>query len=490
MSTPNRTRCATALRWLRWVRVRGARSLVLALRPRLLARGHAGGAQFAFGRVQRTDRQGHEDRGHRRLDRRRAPDPALFVIVRPDLVVRIEGLEADISPVYRAASRCIGCTRAASRCARRRRNTPGPPPRRRLDSHRRSRCASRTVPQARSRTAPSPRSDKDVVLRDIVLRARGRRQSMEGREGRGRNAVGQRNAFGNGRRRRRPSTWMRAATFEGPVQNEKVRADATAKGTLKSIEVKARGRGRRRPRRRGRAVQPFAAAPLGSIAVDASDVDLSRFSDSMPRTRLAAQAKLAPNGDEVLAGPVAHRNAEPGAAGTRSDCPWCPRPTELGVSSARRRPHGARGRACRRGTVRGTVHAKASGAQADLQVADVDLADAARRAAGRRISREARHHGRPATRSSSTSRSSDPRFSVEATCGARGARLDVKSAQRARRWRHGERYRRRVASTVGANSAPRAGAATSILPRSRRAEGRHELHVRPRARGASAWRAM
>ena len=121
------------------------------------------------------------------------------------------------------------------------------------------------------------------------------------------------------------------------------------------VAAKARTERSRRSRRTSRrrvagahatakaVLQPFADLPLKSIGVEARDVDLAQLASTLPTTRLAVEATLAPEG-EGFAGPVRVVNAEPGpwdAAASVHDRPrrgWWPRreradSTELDVSS-------------------------------------------------------------------------------------------------------------------------------------------------------------
>lgn len=214
--------------------------------------------------------------------------------------------------------------------------------------------------------------------------------------------------------------------FDGKVQEQALHVVAKAKGTLQDLEARADGAV---GSMRGTAVavlQPFAKAPLKSVTVDARDVDLSKVSAGLPATRLALEARLAPHGDS-FAGPVRVVNADPG--------PWDAGKLPFAfaganvVANARRteaqdlelKLAGGGGAAGRGSYENGTL-------QATLQLSDVDLAALHRslektRLAGR-IALEAQKGGQ---RFDVALR--DPRFALEGRAALANDLLEVETAR-------------------------------------------------------------
>jgi translocation and assembly module TamB len=421
MSTP-KTRW-NWLRWLRWAVYGVLASLVLAFALAYWLVATEGGAQFAFGKIQQligtaTKIEGIEGSigGVLRI--------RLFEIVRPDLVLRIEGLEADISPVYagslkvhRLHARSIEVRTAPPQHA-------GPP----------AKAPPRFAPPfavhledvaAGTLTYGAIASkDKDLVFREIALRAQG--DGIRWKVEKAAAATPWGNATVSGTvDGDEPFDLDAAATFEGPVQNDKVHANAIAKGTLKSIEVKLEAALAGARAGASTQVQPFAAAPLGSIAVEASGVDLSRFIASMPSTRLAGQAKLALR-DGVLAGPVHITNAEPGAWDAHR-MPLVSATTVLGVS-ARGTDLSKLEVALPTGSVRGNVHIGGGAAQADLQLTGVDLAALHGKLRKTQLGGKLSITGDADAQRFEAS-VEDPRFSLEAKALLAAHRVEVQSAR-------------------------------------------------------------
>ena len=327
------------------------------------------GAQFAFGKLRQligaaTTIEGVEGSlgGTLRIGR--------FEIVKPGLVVRIEGLEAEISPAYtgRLVVRRLHARSVEVRTAPAAQPSPpsaappafAPPFAVRLDD---GAVGTFTYGAIASR-------DGDVVLKDIVLRGEGAGARWKVSEGAATTPWGKAKLSGS-IAGEAPFDLEAAAAFEAQVRGEAIHAAAKAKGTLQLIELQAEAAFAQARASASTTVRPFAPKVLGAIAIDARGVDLARFAPSMPSTRIALHARLESRG-EGLAGPLRVANADPG--------PWDARKLPL-VSATAEAAFTSRGAdfesvdvALPAGTVRGTVHVGSGIAQANLHVEGVDLA--------------------------------------------------------------------------------------------------------------------
>ncbi len=172
---------------------------------------------------------------------------------------------------------------------------------------------------------------------------------------------------------KRPFPLDMKARLEGAFQDKPLHVEARLGGSLEHLAVNgdvALGETHASAEAK---LQPFSKQPLRSLAVNAKEVDLSRFASGVPATRLAVEARLQPEG-ESFTGPVRVENPDPGPW-DRGKLPFTRaharvtlggggpvRLADLGVSLA-----GG-------GTLQGTASVGADGAKAELRVSGVDLA--------------------------------------------------------------------------------------------------------------------
>lgn len=268
--------------------------------------------------------------------------------------------------------------------------------------------------------------DKDVVLRNIVLRGEG--DSRRWRIDQAAVATQFGNAEVKGTLGNAPPFEVALdGSFEGKLQDRAARIEAKLSGTLKAVEARGSGVVAGMQATALARIEPFAQPPLKSLTLDANDVDLRRLSDSLPRSRLALEARLAPSGEASVEGSVEIRNTEPGPL-DRERLPFVSASAHVAASAQGADVTALEVALAGGGTARGTVRAKPAGIQADLQVANVNLA--------------ALHGGLQPTHltgkvSVTGDRQAqqfdvalgDPRFSVEGHAALAGKRLDVKAAQ-------------------------------------------------------------
>jgi translocation and assembly module TamB len=410
------------VRLVRWALLLGLASVLFVCVVGYWLVGTQGGAEYAFGKVQEligkaTKIEGIEGTIGGTLKIR------MFEIVRPGLVVRIEGLEADISPVY--FSRLVVHRLHARSVEVRTAPAQQPSPR--------AKAPPRFAPPfpvlledgavgtfTYGGLAPG---DKDLVLTQVRLRGEGGGVRWKVADGAAGTPWGKVTLSGTVAGDA-PFDLDAAAAFEGTLQQESVRAKATAKGTLQEFEAKVEAATAGARAAASTKIQPFAAAPLGSIAVEASGVDLSRFAPSMPSTRITAHAKMALQG-ETLSGPIGISNGEPGAWDAHR-LPVVSASTELALS-----PRGADlsklDLELPAGGVRGTAHVGGDGAQAHLELTGVDLATLHGKLRKTQLAgtlsitgdRDAQHFEAAVE---------DPRFGLEAKASLAARRLEVQSA--------------------------------------------------------------
>ncbi len=292
-----------------------------------------------------------------------------ILIDRPGLYVRVDDLEMDSSTpfggvlvVHRLVARSVEVRTASSKEAAKLPVSFAPPYPARLEDGRIGTLRLGTIP-------PAP--DKDLVLRDIVLKGEGdkaRWKIDEASVASDYGAARLSGTIGNAS----PFAVDLAGEFAGRVQERDYRVTAKMGGTLKAIDASVGGVIAQTRATAHAVLEPFAPVPLKTITIDASDVDASHFAAALPHTRIVLHATLAPEGKSI-AGPVRIVNAEPG--------PWDRQLLPFNSASARIVAKAGRadlsdlavqlaggGSAGGRATLTGT------GVEADLHVSDVDLA--------------------------------------------------------------------------------------------------------------------
>jgi translocation and assembly module TamB len=269
-------------------------------------------------------------------------------------------------------------------------------------------------------------NDKDVVLRNIVLRGEG--DSRRWRIDQAAVATQFGNASVKGTLGNAPPFEIALdGSFDGKLQERTARIEAKLAGTLKAVEAQARGVVAGMQATAQARIEPFARPPLESLTLDAHDVDLRQLSASAPRTRLALEARLAPSGEKAVQGTVRLRNMEPGPL-DRERLPFVSANANVAASAQGAEITALEVALAGGGTARGTVHAQATGVQADLQVANVDLAALHGALQPTHLSGKVSISGGPQAQQFDVALS-DPRFSVAGHAALAGKRLEVKAAQ-------------------------------------------------------------
>ena len=347
----------------------------------------------------------------------------LVVIDRPDLFVRVDDVDMDTSPlfanrltVHRLHVRRIELRTASTGAAMSLPASLKPPHEVRLEDG----AVEELV------TGAIGSHDKDLTVHNIVLRGEG--DSKRWRIDQAAVATQYGNASVKGTLGNAPPFEIALdGAFDGNVGDRAARLEAKLGGTLKAVAAQARGVVAGMQATAQASIEPFAQPPLKSLTLDANDVDLRQLSESLPRTRLVLQARLAPRGEKAVQGTVRLQNTEPGPW-DRGRLPFVSADAHVAASAEGADISGLEVALAGGGTARGTVHAKPAGVQANLQVASVDLA--------------ALHGGLQATHLTGKVdvdgdkqaqrfdvALNDPRFSVEGHAALANQRLEVKAAQ-------------------------------------------------------------
>ena len=349
----------------------------------------------------------------------------LIVVDRPDFYVRIEDVEMDtsfLSPfrgtllVRRLYARSVELRTAGAAGAARAPVSFTPPYPIRLEDGRIG-----TFTQG-----PISRATGDVVLRDIVLKGEGDEKSWRVERAAvvtEYGAVSLAGTLGNAQ----PYALDLTGRFDGKVQDQDLRIEAKAGGTLAKIDARAEGAIAGARAAAKALVEPFATTPVKSVEIDASDVDISRFVEGMPATRLGVSARISSPQSGVFAGPVRIANADPG--------PWDA--GKLPFQAANAHVTAAVGRLdatgldvdlAGGGKAHGHAAVRKGSVEAELDVSGVDLASLHRSLQKTQVAgRVALVSEKGVQRFDLALR--DPRFAVEGKAAIANERLDVETAR-------------------------------------------------------------
>jgi translocation and assembly module TamB len=349
----------------------------------------------------------------------------LIVVDRPDFYVRVDDVEMETSftspfhgslLVRRLYARSVEVRTAGAAGAARAPLSFAPPYPIRLEDGRIG-----TFTQG-----PISRKTEDLVLRDIVLKGGGDKKSWRIDKAAVVTQYGAASLAGT-LGNEEPYALDLTVGFEGQVRGQDLRVTAKAGGTLAKIEARAEAliAGARAGARA--TLEPFDATPVKSVEIDASGVDISRFVEGMPTTRLGVSARISSPQSGVFAGPVHITNADPG--------PWDA--GKLPFQSANARVVAAQDRLDASdlqvdlvggGKARGHAAVRKGSVEAQLDVSAVDLAALHRSLQKTEVTGHVAlvsEHG--AQRFGLALR--DPRFAVEAKAAIASERLDVETAR-------------------------------------------------------------
>jgi translocation and assembly module TamB len=349
----------------------------------------------------------------------------LIVVDRPDFYVRVDDVEMETSftspfhgslLVRKLYARSVEVRTAGAAGAARAPLSFAPPYPIRLEDGRIG-----TFTQG-----PISRKTEDLVLRDIVLKGEGDQKSWRVEKAAVVTQHGAANLAGT-LGNEKPYALDVTVGFEGKVQGQDLRVTAKAGGTLAKIEARAEALVAGARAGAKATLEPFDATPVKSVEIDASGVDISRFVEGMPATRLGVSARISSPRSGVFAGPVHISNADPG--------PWDA--GKLPFQSANANVVAAEGRLdasdlhvdlVGAGKARGHAAVRKGSVEAQLDVSGVDLAALHRSLQKTEVTGHVAlvsEHG--AQRFDLALR--DPRFAVEGKAAIANERLDVETAR-------------------------------------------------------------
>jgi translocation and assembly module TamB len=329
-----------------------------------------GGAQLVLGRVAGMLGKGAKVEGvEGRLGGKLRVK--LIVVDRPDFYVRVEDVEMDTEPfaplfggrlvVNRLDVRSVELrTAGAAGAARAPASVPPPYPVRLDEGH-----------IGTFRHGPMSRQGDDLVLRDIALKGEGDQSRWRIERATVVTPHGTLSLAGF-LDNVQPYALELDGGFEGEVQGYGARVTAKAKGTLGNLEARMEGVVAGARAAAVAVVQPFATPPVKSVTVEARDVDLARIVEGMPATRLAVDARLAPQGSAV-SGPVRITNAEPGPWDA-GKLPFQSASAQVVAGAGRIDAGNLRVALAGGGTAAGKASVHNGVVESTLEVSDVDLA--------------------------------------------------------------------------------------------------------------------
>jgi len=211
---------------------------------------------------------------------------------------------------------------------------------------------------------------KDVVVKDIALRGEGDERMWKVDEAAAVTPWGKGKLAGTVQTRK---PFSLDATFDGDgVAAERPwRARIAAKGTLEAFEAALDGEVSGQSATGRVRVEPFAEQPLRALTLSARGVDLSKHVEAPP-TRLDIDVQLTA-ASKAFAGPVRIVNAEPGAW-DKQRLPFASASTRVVITAERLDLHDLEVMLAGGGRAAGRATLTRAAAEAQLDVADVNLA--------------------------------------------------------------------------------------------------------------------
>jgi translocation and assembly module TamB len=365
---------------------------------------------------------------------------ALIEVDRPDLYVRVEGFEMDSSPWAPLRGRLVIHRLEAAKVEVRTVSTgaaaqvpvsfPAPYPltleRGRVGELRVGELTKEAAAEkdpAKKRALIAASREGDLVVKDIALRGEGDASMWKVDE------ASAATPYGKGRiagsiRTRAPFALDAKIAADGVAAERAWRAEVDAKGTLTAIDATLSGAVSDQPATGRVRIEPFATQPLRSLALSARGVDVSKHAPG-PRTRLDVEVQL-DAAAKAFAGPVRIVNAEPGPW-DRERVPVASASTRAVITAERIDLHDLEVALAGGGSAAGRASFTRERAEADLEVADVDLASLHTSLQKTRVT------GRLAVSGDKDAQVfdvalSDPRFQVEGQASLTKARVDIATA--------------------------------------------------------------
>lgn len=265
--------------------------------------------------------------------------------------------------------------------------------------------------------------DRDLVVKDIALRGEGDEKLWRIHEAAAATPWARGKLAGTVQARK-PFGVEAAFDGDGVAAERPWKARVAAKGTLENmtatLEVQVSGQ----PATGSVRIEPFAEQPVRALALKARGVDLSRHLEG-PSTRLDLDLDLTA-ANKAFAGPVRIVNAEPGAW-DKGKLPFASAAARVVVAAQRLDLHDLEVLLAGGGRAAGRATVTREKAEADIEVADVNLAALHGDLQPTKVTGKVSATGdTKAQRFEVALR--DPRFSIEGRAGLTRERLDVETA--------------------------------------------------------------
>ena len=364
----------------------------------------------------------------------------LIEVSRPQLYARVEDLELDASPlkplggslhVYRLAAKSVEVRTVDTGEAAKLPATFAPPMEVRLDDGRvgvfrmgdLTREAAAEKDPKRKRALMDASRDNDLVVKDIFLKGEGGQREWRLAEVRAESGFGKASVSGRVQSAAPFAIDLKAA-LSGVAAERPYKADAAVTGTLSAIDARLDGELSGQAARLRARIEPFAPMPVRSLEASTRDLDLARHGAG-PRTRLAVDVKLAGEG-KVFAGPVRIENSEPGPW-DRQRLPVASATGRVVVTAEQLDIPELRLVLAGGGGASGRATLRRSGIQAELVIADVDLAALHGELQKTKVAGRVSVAGDRAAQRFEVALK-DPRFELDGRAALAGARLSVETA--------------------------------------------------------------
>lgn len=362
---------------------------------------------------------------------------------RPGLYVLVEDFEMDTSPVeplrgrlhiYRVAAKRVEVRTASSEDTAKIPVTFEPPYALRIDDAslgelrfgHLTREAQAEKDVARRRQIMAVTRDQDFVAKNIFLKAEGGKSGWTIAEARAETTYGKAGVAGS-LGTRPPFALDATVQASGSVGEHSYRANAKVKGTLEKIDAAVEGEFSGQHATARALLEPFANVPVRSVEARAQGVDLSRFAPGAPRTKLSLDVKLAGESKATYGGPVKVENAEPGPW-DRGLLPFNSAAARVVVAPGQVEVTNLAVALLGGGSASGRATLRNAGVEADLRIADVDLAALHRELQKTNVTGSVTVKGdRGAQRFEVALK--DPRFEIEGRAGLGRERLDVETVR-------------------------------------------------------------
>ena len=363
-------------------------------------------------------------------------------VSRPDMYARVDDFEMDTEPlaplrgtlqVNRLAARAVELRTASTEATARVPASFAPPyPVRLLEGRvgelrkgELSREAQAERDPAKRRAIMDRSRDGDLVVRDIYLAGAGDRKRWSIDELRAETAYGKAGLSGS-LGNTAPFDLAVKAGASGVVAERPYHAAVVVHGTLKSFVANIDAKVSGQAAKASATIEPFATMPLRALELTARDVDLSRQAAG-PKTRLAVDVKLAAASKGAFAGPIKLQNADPGRW-DQQKLPFDSAAAHIVVTQERVEISELALALLGGGSATGRASLQKSGVEANLVLADVDLAALHRELQKTRIGGRVVVAGDRAAQRFEVALK-DPRFAVEGRAALGNERLEIETVR-------------------------------------------------------------